>query len=365
MKRYIVPAVAILSLTFAITWALASKPVHKPAVPPSPPPESTSKDTVAAVGLVEPASENIELSCSVSGMITGLYVKAGDQVKKGQRLFTVDDRDVAAQLGVKRAALALAQARLQKLRQAPRAEEVPPAQAKVEEAKAQLADAEVQVKLINSVSDRRAVREEDVKRRELNYEAAKARLDQAEKDLALLKAGTWTPDLEIAHAEVQQAAAEVRQLETDLARLTMSAPVDGTILQNKVRLGQYAQCGPLAEPLMIFGDGNELHVRADVDESDAWRVRSGANAVAYLRGNSQLSFPLEFVRFEPYVIPKKSLTGDATERVDTRVLQVIYRFSDPKANVFDGQQMDIYIANALPFSAAGQTAKLQSDGSNK
>jgi HlyD family secretion protein len=365
MKRYIVPAVAILSLTFAITWALASKPVHKATVPPSPPPESTSEDTVAAVGLVEPASENIELSCSVSGMITGLYVKAGDQVKKGQRLFTVDDRDVAAQLGVKRAALALAQARLQRLKQAPRAEEIPPAQAKVEEAKAQLADAEVQVKLINSVSDRRAVRTEDVKRRELNYEAAKARLDQAEKDLALLKAGTWKPDLEIARAEVQQAAAEVRELDTDLARLTMSAPVDGTILQNKVRLGQYAQCGPLAEPLMIFGDGTELHVRADVDESDAWRVPSGANAVAYLRGNSQLSFPLEFVRFEPYVIPKKSLTGDATERVDTRVLQVIYRFPDPKANVFDGQQMDIYIGNARPFGSAGQTAKLQSNGSSK
>jgi HlyD family secretion protein len=364
MKRYIVPAVAILSLTFAITWALASKPVHKPTVPPSPPPERTSKDTVAAVGLVEPASENIALSCSVSGMITGLYVKAGDQVKKGQRLFTVDDRDVAAQLGVKRAALALTQARLQKLEQAPRAEEIPPAQAKVEETKAQLADAEVQVKLINSVSDRRAVREEDVKRRELNYEAAKARLDQAEKDLALLKAGTWKPDLEIARAEVQQAAAEVHEVETDLSRLTMSAPVDGTILQNKVRLGQYAQCGPLAEPLMIFGDGVELHVRADVDESDAWRVRSGANAVAYLRGNSQLSFPLEFVRFEPYVIPKRSLTGDATERVDTRVLQVIYRFRDLKADVFDGQQMDIYIANARPFSSASQTA-MHVDGSSK
>src|SRR5437868_5799036 len=164
MKRYTVPVIAILSLTFAITWAIASKPLHKPTVPPSAPPQSTSQNTVAAVGLVEPESENIDLSCSVSGMVTGLYVKAGDQVKKGQRLFTVDDRDVTAQLGVKHAALALAQARLEKLEQAPRAEEIPPAEAKVAEANAQLGDADVQVKLINSVSDRRAVREEDVKR---------------------------------------------------------------------------------------------------------------------------------------------------------------------------------------------------------
>src|ERR1700752_2336353 len=196
MKRYTIPVVAILCLTLAVAWALATKAVHKPTGPPAPPPESTSQNTVAAVGLVEPASENIELSCSVSGMITGLYVKAGDHVTRGQRLFTVDDRDVVAELGVKRAALALARAKLQKLEQAPRAEEVPPAQAKVDEAKALLADAEVQVRLINSVTDQRAVREEDVKRRELNYEAAKARLEEAERDLALLKAGTWKPDLE-------------------------------------------------------------------------------------------------------------------------------------------------------------------------
>lgn len=361
MKKYAVPVVAIFSLTFAITWALASKPVHKPTVPPAAPPQGTSENTVAAVGLVEPESENIDLSCSVSGMVTGLYVKAGDHVSQGQRLFTVDDRDIEAQLNVKRAALALAEAKLDKLERAPRAEEVPPAEAKVDEAKALLADAEVQVKLINSVTDRRAVREEDVKRRELNYEAAKARLEEAEKDLALLKAGAWKPNLQIARAEVQQSRAEVRQLDTDLARLTMLAPVDGTILQNKVRLGQYAQCGPVSEPLMVFGGGNDLHVRADVDESDAWRVQAGSDAVAYVRGNSQIRFPLEFVRFEPYVIPKKSLTGDAAERVDTRVLQVIYRLRDPQANVYDGQQMDVYIANAKPLNLAKENSKLSAN----
>jgi multidrug resistance efflux pump len=218
------------------------------------------------------------------------------------------------------------------------------------------------VRLINSVTDRRAVKEEDVERRELNYEAAKARLEQAEKDLALLKAGTWKPDLDIAREEVRQAAADVHQLETDVARLTMLAPIDGTILQNKVRLGQFAQCGPLEESLMVFGGGNDLHIRADVDESDAWRVRAGAPALAYLRGNSEISFPLEFVRFEPYVIPKKSLTGDSTERVDTRVLQVIYRFRDSKAAIFDGQQVDVYIANAKPLQVDNERASLGASG---
>jgi len=264
-------------------------------------------------------------------------------VSKGQRLFSLDDRELTADLGVKKAAVAGAEARLMKLEDEPRPEEIPTAEAKVTEAAALLADARVQVRLIESVTDRRAVKEEDVERRRLNYQAAAARLEQAKNDLALLKAGAWKPDVDVARADAAQAAAAVRQDEINISRLTVEAPVNGTILQNKVRLGQYAQCGPLAEPLMIFGGGKNLHLRTQVDENDAWRVRDGAQAVAHLRGDSQVIYPLEFVRFEPYVVPKASLTGDTTERVDTRVLEVIYRFKDPEARVFDGQQMDVYI----------------------
>jgi len=343
MKRYILPLLAAASLIYAVDYTVSRNPVRKHTTPPAPPPETTTDTTVAAEGLVEPTSENISLSCPVSGLITKLYVKAGDRVREGQPLFALDDRDLVADLGVKRAALVAAQARLAKLQQAPRAEEVPPSEAKVDEAKAQLADAEVQVRLIESVTDRRAVRQEDVERRRLNYQASKARLDEAEKDLALIKAGTWSADLAVGQADIDQAAAAVRQDEINIDRLTMRAPADGIILQNKVRLGQYAQAGILSDPLMVFGAGKGLHVRADVDENDAWRVRPGSPAVARLRGNSRISFPLEFVRFEPYVIPKQSLTGDVTERVDTRVPQVIYQFKDPRTAVFDGQQLDIFI----------------------
>jgi hypothetical protein len=109
-----------------------------------------------------------------------------------------------------------------------------------------------------------------------------------------------------------------------------------------VRAGEYAQAGPLATPLMLLGAVDELHVRADVDEQDAWRVRAGAPGVASVRGESTRKFNLRFVRFEPYVIPKKNLTGDSTERVDTRVLQVIYAL-DRDAAVYVGQQMDVFI----------------------
>ncbi len=358
MKRYIVPAIAVASLSFAIAWTLAAAPVHKATKPPSPPPETISGNTVAAVGLVEPESENIAVSCAVPGLVTAVYVNAGDRVRAGQRLFSIDDRDLQAALRVKQAALEAATARLRKLEQEPRAEDIPPAEAKVRESQASLADAEIQMKLIESVKDRRAVREEDVQRRRIAYAAAQARLGEAQSQLALLKAGAWAPDVAVARSDAAQAEAQVRQVRTDIERLTMTAPMDGVILQKKVRIGQYAQCGPAGEPLMVMGGGSHLNVRADIDESDAWRVRPNTPAVAYVRGDTQQEIPLEFVRFEPYVVPKKSLTGDSTERVDTRVLQAIYRISDTEAPVHVGQQMDIYIETPLP----PRTARLAAGG---
>lgn len=346
MKRYI-PIFASLSFLFALAYVLAVRPVHGKSSPVAPPPESHSGHVVAAAGLVEPELENIELSTPIAGLVTQLYVRPGDVVRKGQPLFALDDRELSADLAVKKAMLAAAQARLNKLERAPRAEDVPPAQAKVEEAAALLADANVQVELIDSVTDKRAVRDEDVRRRHLNLDAARARLKEAQANLALIKAGTWSADLEVAQAELNQAAAGVRQDEINLERLTICAPLDGVVLQSKVRLGQYAQVGPLTQPLMLFGAGRSLHVRASVDENDAWRVQAGAAAVGQLRGNSRISFPLSFVRIEPYVIPKRSLTGDVTERVDTRVMEVIYEFKDPQPRVFDGQQLDIFIDSAM------------------
>jgi hypothetical protein len=94
---------------------------------------------------------------------------------------------------------------------------------------------------------------------------------------------------------------------------------------------------------MVIGSVAPIAVRVDIDENDAWRVAPGKRAIANLRGNTSISFPLIFVRFEPYVIPKRSLTGESFERVDTRVLQAIYSFDKGTLPVYVGQLVDVYI----------------------
>jgi hypothetical protein len=87
------------------------------------------------------------------------------------------------------------------------------------------------------------------------------------------------------------------------------------------------------------------YIRHIIDENDLYRFREGASAWANVKGRQNPKFPLTFVRIEPYVIPKKSLTGDNTERVDTRALQVLYALPDqPPANVYVGQQMEVFLS---------------------
>jgi hypothetical protein len=95
---------------------------------------------------------------------------------------------------------------------------------------------------------------------------------------------------------------------------------------------------------ILLGSIDELQVRADVDEQIAPRVKPGSKAVGYLKGDTQHPIPLEFVRIEPYITPKRNLTGSSAERVDTRVLQVIYKFPNGIARrIYVGQQMDLFM----------------------
>jgi HlyD family secretion protein len=121
----------------------------------------------------------------------------------------------------------------------------------------------------------------------------------------------------------------------------------------------------LDTPLIRLGDLDRLHIRVDIDENDAWRFKPETRAVASLRGNRDLKTDLTFVRVEPYVTPKTSLTGSSTERVDTRVLQVIYSFDRTALPAYVGQQMDVFIETPEVPVAVAAEAPVAAPGGKK
>jgi len=347
IRKLILPFLSVIGLAVAIYTVRVGAMQPKPADAVAQPAESPYTNYVAGAGIVEAKSENIAIGTVVPGVVTKVFVQYGDEVKAGAPLFEIDDRDMQADLTQKKAALLSSQAKLTRLVNAPRPEDIPPAKAAVDEAQATLADVTVQYQLYQNVADRGVINQDDLNKRKFAVDEAAARLAQTKANLAELVAGTWAPDIEVARADVASAKAAVDADQTLIDRFTVRAPIDGRLLQVKVHPGEFAPAGQMDQPLMLMGDVKQLVVRTDVDENDAWRVRPGNGAVGFIRGNRDIKVALKFFRIEPYVIPKKSLTGDTTERVDTRVLQVLYTFDRGDQPIYAGQQMDVYIdANA-------------------
>lgn len=349
MRKWILPLLAVAGVLLAwrvMVMTNQPTPVAQPVVQPSGTPYQSP---IAGAGIVEATTENIAIGTDIPGVVTTMYVKVGDVVKAHDPLFKIDDRDLQSELLVRQAALESAKEKLIKLQDEPRPEDIPPVQAAADAARVALDDAKNQLKMYENIGDSRAISQDEFDHRRFAVLSDEAKLKQAEADLSQLKAGTWKPDLQIAQADVASSQSLVQQTQIEIERRTVRAPVNGQLLQVKIHLGEYAPAGVLEQPLMLMGDTSMLNVRVDVDENDAWRLAPGAAARATLRGNPSRFTDLKFVRIEPYVIPKKSLTGDSTERVDTRVLQVLYSFDPTKFPVFAGQQLDVTIDG----SAAG------------
>jgi multidrug resistance efflux pump len=227
----------------------------------------------------------------------------------------------------------------------PRTEEVDPLSARYSETKVRVAEQEDLLGRAQRLYRAKAMSLDEYHQNVFAYEAAREQDKKAAADLRLLKAGAWSADLAVSEAAIKQAEAAVKQVETELEKLEIKAPVAGQLLQINIRKGEFVGAQP-GQNLIVIGDVEDLHVRVDIDEDDVPRFRPNTPATAYVRGQEDHAYRLEFVRVEPYLIPKKSLTRDNTERNDTRVLQVVYRLSkrpDPDHRLYVGQQMDVYI----------------------
>lgn len=366
IAKYILPGAAILMLVFGVYHTVNSERVF--AIPMTTPPAAPARNpyanTIAAYGIVEPRTENIAIGSALSGVVLEVYVpaeKVGRAVKKSDPLFKVDDRHLVAQRAQLQAALRVAESQLERIEALPRSEELPPSEAKVKLAEANLRlwrdQAERSQKLIGS----RVITDEEHMQRTLKYEAAQQEVARAQAEDALLRAGSWEEDKVVARANVEAARAQIAQVETEIQRALVRAPVDGHVLQVRVRPGEYVSAAA-SQSLMVIGDTDELRVRIDIDEHDVPRYRSGAPATAFVRGNGGHEIQLEFVRVEPYIIPKRWLAGDNTERVDTRVLQAVYRVVSESADrktgaeskadggeerdlttLFVGQMLDVFV----------------------
>ena len=291
-RKLLLPILALMGLLFAlfmVFYGMRTPPVPAIEFPPPVPPY---KHYVAGSGIVEAASEDISIGVPFNEIVTHVFVQSGDQVQVGDPLFQLDTRSFVSQLQE--------------------------AHTKREANTVNYENERMQLALYQKLKDKRAVSENEYNQQ---FYAA-----------------------ELALKEIHEAEASIAVIETNIERSTIRAPISGEVLKVNIRVGESADVNPFDNVAhVVFGDTVHYHIRVEVDEDDAWRVVKGEPAIAYVRGNSSISASLRFLYIEPYIIPKSSLTGDNNERVDTRVLQVVYEMDRDSLPIYVGQIMDVYI----------------------
>jgi len=342
-RKVILPILAGLGVLFALVMVVIGR--EKPPLPPIefPPPTPPYTHFIAGAGVIEASSENIAIGAPFPEIVSKVFVTAGAKVDAGAPLFELNTTQLQKQKEEKEYALQVAINEYSKMIHEPRKEEVPPAIASMEAAKAEYENQLDQYRIISAISDKRAVSENTRLIRRHTLAAAQAKYEEAKGNLELLTSGAWIRDLEIQKAAVAQAEASVEQVQNEIRRSVIRAPVDGVVLQMNARVGELTSELTQSTPLAIFGTTNPMYIRVDIDQDEAWRFEPKTNATAFVRGNSKIAIPLTYVRFEPLVIPKKAYTGDSFERVDTRVLQALYKFDPRQYPVYVGLIMDVYI----------------------
>jgi RND family efflux transporter MFP subunit len=300
MRKYFLPLFAIIGAITALLVVFWSQ--KKEPTPPIPFQASKSpyEHAIYGAGIIEASSENLAIGTPFILPITKIFVVEGDSVHAKDPLIQLDIRSFLAQRETAASQLHAAEVNYQNYK--------------------------VQFSFYERLTDKRAVSEQA-------YEQAFYAMKEAE-------------------AQVKVAEASLNQIEIDIERATIRAPVSGKILQVNAHIGEiyptvsYNETQPyvnLETALILMGQTDPLQMRIDIDEEDSWRFSKGAKATGFVRGNASIHFPMEFVRIEPYIIPKTSFTGSNIERIDTRVLQVIYHFEKKDLPIYPGQLLDVYI----------------------
>jgi HlyD family secretion protein len=358
MRSKIIFIVSAVGLTLALVSAYIAGRQPQPLAPAFSPAANPYAKGIYAEGIIESSQahgENINIYPEVSGPITEVLVAEGQRVHKGEALLRIDDSVQRATVEQQRSQAEAARTMLAELKAEPRRENLAVATAQVDNAKAvhkNAQDALAKQERSYSIDPRSVSR--DVLDTARNAEKiAATNLEVIEKQYALTKAGAWIYDIQNQEKQYIALSKASAASEALLGKYTLRAPTDGIVRSIQATIGSYVSSQGAydsytqgMDPLIVMGSPDDhLQVRAYIDEIliDRLADPSKLSGEIFIRGTDK-HVPLTFVRVQPFVSPKIQLSDQRQERVDVRVLPVIFRFESPKSlNVYPGELVDVYV----------------------
>lgn len=314
----------LIALVTAFVLGLQTKP-EPPVFTPASNPYNSGIYANGIIETLQASGENVNVFPEVGGTVIEILPKEGQSVVKGEPLIKLDatvqsaiTAQQKAQMDAAEAQIAVAEANLQSVS----------AQFAKDRAAYKMDPRSISRDLLDTASNSVGSARASLIASQKAFEAAKK---SYEAGLALLNKFTlYAPD--------------------DLAVLAINAAV-GSYISSQ---GVYDTYSQQMIPVATLGQyNNVLAVRCYIDEVLINRLKQNPTleAVMYIRGTSS-RIPLKFVRIQPFLGPKIELSNNRNERVDVRVLPVIFSFEKPRdAAIYPGQLVDVYINDSKKSNA--------------
>ena len=213
-------------------------------------------EIVSATGKIQPETE-LKISSDVSGEITEMLVKEGDQVKKGTLLCRIRPDSYVSAFDRVNASVNTTRANLKT------------AQAQLEQAKANLVNSEAVFNRNKKLLDQNAISQQEFDAAKAQYEGAKANVSALE---AGVNAGQYT---------IQSSEASLKEANTNLEKTYIYSPVDATVSKLSVEKGErvVGVSGMAGTEIMRLANLNEMEVSVEVNENDIIKVHKNDTAL--------------------------------------------------------------------------------------
>lgn len=359
MRNKALFGLSIIGIIFGLASAYIYGIEKKPQPPVFNPASNPYAKGIYANGIIESyqaTGSNINIFPEVTGTVVKIAVAEGQTIRKGTPLIILDDSVQKATVEQQKSQAEAALSLLEELKAQPRKETLEVAAAQVDLAIANLKTAQDQLdKQRKSYElDPKSVSKDALDTAENSVKTAKANLEVARRQYELTKAGAWVYDIRNQENQYRALMKAYAASSALLDKYVLKAPADGVVLAVNAAKGDYISPQGTydtytqgTDPVIVMGSSRtSVGVRCYIDEILVNRLPPGPQMKAQMsiRGTN-IKVPLEFVRVQPYVAPKIELSNQRTERVDVRVLPVIFRFEQPKnLPLYPGQLVDVYIA---------------------
>ena len=288
--------------------------------------------TVVASGSVESVNE-VDVGAQASGKITKLYVKLGQEIKKGEMIADIDSTTQINTLNTKKAALVSYQAQL----------------------KAKKTAYDVALSSYNRLSKLYAEKATSLD----SVNTAKSTLDNTKAEMEAIE------------ANIKQAEIEVNTAETNVGYTKITAPMDGTVISVPVAEGQTVNANQTTPTIVTIADLSKMKIKPEISEGDITKVKAGQEVSFTILSDSQTLYHSVIDSVDPAntTTSDSSSTSSSTSSSSSSTTSAIYYYANvlidnPDRTLRIGMttENNIKIANAKDVLLVSNMAIQKRDG---